>query len=89
MDETDPNGIQYLLRLKNFALQLLTISFPPGQNEIVLFGDPSGGRSGQLGWYAAYAKKDDKKKAKTLTAAERRSARVLAARPRLTSGREE
>lgn len=86
VDDTDPHGIQYLLRLKNFALQLLTISFPPGQNEIVLFGDPSGGRSGQLGWYAAYAKKDDKKKPRTLTATERQQARVAAARPRLPGG---
>src|SRR5690606_19051011 len=59
----------YLLRLHQFTLSLLgLLDFPPGNNDIVLFGNPdqSGAvvlfgnpdQSGaaKLGWYAAYAK---------------------------------
>ena len=51
----------YLLRFRNIALSLLSLQFPPGgQTEVLLFGDPRGGASNTLGWYAAY-KKDDPK----------------------------
>src|SRR5437763_3691126 len=49
-------GSAYMLHFKNMALRLLSFSFPPGQTDILLFGDPSGGNSGTLGWYASYAK---------------------------------
>ncbi|HVT10717.1 MAG TPA: hypothetical protein VHE55_00490 [Fimbriimonadaceae bacterium] len=57
----DDAGSAYILHFRNMALRVLTLSFPPGQNEIALFGDPSGGASGALGWYAAYAKDEDEK----------------------------
>ncbi|CAN5747265.1 hypothetical protein BH11BAC7_BH11BAC7_11510 [soil metagenome] len=43
----------YQLRMKRFALSVLVWSFPPGNTDIVLFGDP-GNPKGSLGWYAAY-----------------------------------
>jgi len=49
-------GIEYILRFRSIGLKLLSLTFPPGQIDLYLFGDPSGGRSGTLGWYAAYAK---------------------------------
>jgi hypothetical protein len=55
------NETAYLLRLKQFALSVLTWSFPPGNTDIVLFGE-TGNPAGSLGWYAAYKKDDDKKK---------------------------
>jgi hypothetical protein len=55
-----PQGIEYILRVRGIALRFLTLSFPPGQTDLYIFGDPSGGRSGVIGWYAAYAAKEDK-----------------------------
>jgi hypothetical protein len=46
----------YILQLRNIALSLLSISFPPGQTDILLFGDPGGQDNSTLGWYAAYLK---------------------------------
>jgi hypothetical protein len=43
----------YQLRMKRFALSVLVWSFPPGNTDIVLFGDPDNPK-GSLGWYAAY-----------------------------------
>ena len=48
----------YKLRLKRFALSVLVWSFPPGNSDIVLFGDPNDPK-GSLGWYAAYDGGDD------------------------------
>ncbi|KUO09303.1 hypothetical protein [Streptomyces sp. DSM 15324] len=45
----------YVLQLRGIALNLLSISFPPGQTDLLLFGDPSGQDNSTLGWYAAYA----------------------------------
>ena len=45
----------YILQLRGIALSLLSISFPPGQTDLLLFGDPSGKDNSTLGWYAAYA----------------------------------
>jgi hypothetical protein len=56
--QTSTHGVQYILRLRGIALRLFTLSFPPGQTDLYVFGDPSGGRSGVIGWYAAYAKKE-------------------------------
>jgi hypothetical protein len=55
-------GIDYILRFRGMALRLFTLTFPPGQTDLYIFGDPSGGQSGTLTWYAAYAKKDDARK---------------------------
>ncbi|MEZ4837211.1 MAG: hypothetical protein R2873_35305 [Caldilineaceae bacterium] len=53
----DVASTRYLLKLKNIVLKFMLLSIPPsGQSEIILFGDPSGGDTKTLGWYAAYAK---------------------------------
>ncbi|SCL44888.1 hypothetical protein GA0070606_0501 [Micromonospora citrea] len=67
---------QYLLRLRNFALRLLGLTFPPGHNDILLAPDPTDPTSRRLGWYAAYARDDDPKQAKLPS----RTARLVAAR---------
>lgn len=60
----DNDRLAYLLRMKQFALSVLVWSFPPGNSEIVLFGQP-GNPKASLGWYAAYddgkTNKSDKK----------------------------
>lgn len=84
VDRSDA-GVGYILRLKNIALKLLSLSFPPGQTNLYLFGDPSGGRSGVLGWYAAYQKSGDDKKKSDLV----RGSRITAARPRMLQSGEE
>lgn len=58
---TDEQNLGYMLRLRRFALSLLAWSFPPGNTDILLFGEP-GNPKGSLGWYAAY---DDGKKPTT------------------------
>jgi hypothetical protein len=70
---TTDNKLGYLLRLRHFALSALVWSFPPGDADIILFGQP-GNPKGSLGWYAAY----DSKKTKKTTNPEHR---------RLVSGR--
>jgi hypothetical protein len=46
----------YILQMRNIALSVLSMSFPPGQTDLVLFGDPEVGDNSTLGWYAAYKK---------------------------------
>lgn len=50
----------YLLKLHQLALSILGMSFPPGNNDVILFGNPDQTSASKLGWYAAYAadKKD-------------------------------
>jgi hypothetical protein len=50
---TNDGLLGYLLRMRRFALSVLVWSFPPGNADIVLFGQPGNPR-GSLGWYAAY-----------------------------------
>jgi len=54
---------QYLMRLRDFGLHVLSLSFPSGHNDITLFGNPNQTSNTKLGWYAAYdnGKSDDKK----------------------------
>lgn len=53
----DAVGTTYVLALRQIALSLLSLSFPPsGQTDVDLFADPSGQSRTSLGWYAAYAK---------------------------------
>lgn len=55
--ETDPQpdgGLAYLLRLRRFALSILSISLPPGNLDLTLFGDPDHPDRRTVGWYAAY-----------------------------------
>ncbi|MDQ3725230.1 MAG: hypothetical protein M3335_04970, partial [Actinomycetota bacterium] len=54
----NPPDPAYVMRLRRFSLRLLGWSFPPGQADLYLFGDPETGpiERGALGWYAAYLK---------------------------------
>ena len=58
VDQTNPAGAAYLLKIKKVALKFFVLSFPPnGQTEIVIFGNPDATDSNNaVGWYAAYAK---------------------------------
>lgn len=53
----------YLMRLRRFSISALGISFPPGNIDVVLFGNPNGDKT-KIGWYAAYAADEDDKKSK-------------------------
>ena len=48
-------GRMYMLRLRQFGIRLLGLSFPPGNNDIYLFGNPDNSPNSKLGWYAAYS----------------------------------
>ncbi|MFL9841854.1 hypothetical protein ABS767_12840 [Sphingomonas sp. ST-64] len=48
----------YTLCLRNFAVRLLGLSFPPGRNNIYLFGNPDQTGEQAVGWYAAYVADD-------------------------------
>lgn len=50
------DGDAYLLQLRKIALSLFTLSFPPGQIDLLIFGNPNEADNTTLGWYAAYAK---------------------------------
>jgi hypothetical protein len=57
--DTSGPALAYMLLLRGIALKLLGISFPPGQTDLYVFGDPTSPRSGNFGWYAAYAADDE------------------------------
>ncbi len=86
----------YLLRMHRFALSVLVWSFPPGNSDIILFGQPGNPR-GSLGWYAAYSDgKDDTtptpptttgKKSRSKKIVEEPKAPLTAIERRLKSGR--
>lgn len=79
---------EYMLRFRNFAMKFLGMSFPPGYNDIYLFGNPGQSTPTKLGWYAAYsAEKDDKKKKQLSPVAREVNARRLP--PSLLTRREE
>ncbi len=50
----DDGGLSYMLRLRRFALSILSVTLPPGNLDITLFGDPANPDSRTVGWYAAY-----------------------------------
>ncbi|WP_314246897.1 hypothetical protein [Streptomyces sp. DSM 40907] len=52
----------YTLRLRDFALRLLGLAFPPGHNDVILFGNPDQGGGSKVGWYLAYASAADPKR---------------------------
>jgi hypothetical protein len=54
------NDLEYYIRLRNFGLRLLGISFPPGCSDIYLFANPDQTTSKKLGWYAAYSMEEEK-----------------------------
>lgn len=79
---------EYMLRFRNFAMKFLSLSFPPGHNDIYLFGAPHQASPTKLGWYAAYsADKDDKKKKQLSPLARQVNARRLP--PSLLTRKEE
>jgi hypothetical protein len=48
----------YLLMLNSIAIKFLGLTFPPGNTNFYLFGDPdTDAQPGSLGWYIAYQKK--------------------------------
>jgi hypothetical protein len=77
VDNEEGQPRTYTLRLRDFALRLLSLSFPPGHNDIYLFGNPNQTAGTKVGWYAAYAAEGDKKKSNTPpTRAQLRAARA-------------
>lgn len=54
------NPPSYILQLRKLALNILSMSFPPGQTDIILFGNPDEQDNTTLGWYAAYRKANQK-----------------------------
>ncbi|MEV0410540.1 hypothetical protein AB0I68_06905 [Streptomyces sp. NPDC050448] len=52
----------YTLRLRDFAVRLLGLAFPPGHNDVILFGNPDQGGASKVGWYLAYASGADPKR---------------------------
>jgi hypothetical protein len=49
-------SVQYMLKFRGVSLKLLALTFPPGEIDVYLFGNPETGDTAQLGWYAAYVK---------------------------------
>ena len=79
----------YTLRLRDFALRLLGLSFPSGHNDIVLFGNPDQGSTDKVGWYAAYSREKSKSgvgNSRVATRAAQSQSRLLA-RPPAEDGR--
>ncbi|QDX26144.1 hemagglutinin protein [Sphingomonas suaedae] len=89
VDNTDGEPRTYTLRLRDFALRLLGLSFPPGHNDIVLFGNPDQGSTDKVGWYAAYSQEKSKSGAGNSRVAARaaQSQSRLLARPPAEDGR--
>jgi hypothetical protein len=48
--------------MRDFALRLLGLAFPPGHNDVILFGNPDQSGSSKVGWYMAYASDADPKR---------------------------
>jgi hypothetical protein len=48
----------YLLKLQRLALSVLGWSFPPGQSDVLVFGNPESSDATTVGWYAAYTSPD-------------------------------
>lgn len=60
--ELYPQDDAYLFKFRDIALKLLGISLPPGGNtDLYLFGNP-GTKASSLAWYAAYVKKEKKRR---------------------------
>ncbi len=54
--EFDKNNDTYILKFRDIALKVLSLSLPPiGVTDVLLFGDPNG-QAKDLAWYAAYVK---------------------------------
>lgn len=77
--EDEEGRRQYLMRLRDFGLHVLGLSFPPGKNDITVFGNPDQSSNTKLGWYAAYddGKGDGSKAALRRTLSDGRMKRSL------------
>ncbi|RUT69519.1 hypothetical protein D0817_15170 [Flavobacterium cupreum] len=55
---TDTTGTAYLMKINNIALEVFSLSFPPGGNIcFMLFGNPAtNAKPESLGWYGSYVK---------------------------------
>ncbi|MEU6237492.1 hypothetical protein, partial [Kitasatospora sp. NPDC047058] len=62
VDEEAERPRTYTLRLRDFALRLFGLAFPPGHNDVILFGNPDQGGASKVGWYLAYASAADPKR---------------------------
>jgi hypothetical protein len=85
VDDGPPRS--YTMRLRNFALSALGLSFPPGKNDLYLFANPNQSSATKVGWYAAYASesgRDDGSKPKRLS--RRRRTQLSRALPRPPRG---
>ena len=59
---TQNGQLAYLLRFRRFLIGVMGLSFPPGNMDIVLFGNPDETKAqAKVGWYAAYSAEDDEK----------------------------
>ncbi len=66
--DTSSGTPAYILVFFNIVLSFLSKTFPPGQLNVVLFGDPDPqGDNSTLGWYAAYAKPQSNTKGQSQT----------------------
>lgn len=61
VDNDVAKGRTYTLVMRDFALRLLGLAFPPGYNDVILFGVPNQTGDPKIGWYMAYASDSDKK----------------------------
>lgn len=61
VDNDVPEGRTYTLVMRDFALRLLGLAFPPGDNDVILFGVPNQTGDPKIGWYMAYASDSGKK----------------------------
>lgn len=81
-DEDLVGSRRYTLRLRDFAIKLLSLTFPPGRNEIYLFGNPDQSADAAVGWYAAYSQDSDPKAQSTALGRRHvRAARAALRRP--------
>ncbi|HWL35345.1 MAG TPA: hypothetical protein VNQ77_04060 [Frankiaceae bacterium] len=62
VDDTPGVERSYTVRMRDFALRLLGLAFPPGHNDVILFGNPDQSGSSKVGWYMAYASDADPKR---------------------------
>jgi hypothetical protein len=61
VDNDVAKGRTYTFVMRDFALRLLGLAFPPGYNDVILFGVPNQTGDPKIGWYMAYASDSDKK----------------------------
>ncbi|BCN32179.1 hypothetical protein [Anaeromicropila herbilytica] len=59
-EDENADDLEYYIRLRNFGLKLLGITFPPGSSDIFLFANPDQTSATKLGWYATYSMGEDK-----------------------------